>query len=448
MQSSNSHKTPRLCFLLTMLATMLAMVLTTSCGRSLTATVTPVREASQLASVSKGGTSAGSSDIDGQVVVMLAAGADPSAIAAAHQATLLEYEADEQSASLLPAAGQTSLELQTSLSTDPRVASAEPNFWLETAETRQQSFAFDDGSGTPQTFAEQPAAEAIHVGQAHEIADGTGVTVAILDSGIDPRHPLLRRAYAGGIDLVDGDDDPTDVKDATDNDGDGLIDEGFGHGTHVAGIIHLVAPEAKLLAVRVLDSDGRGSLFDIATGVRWAMEHGAKVINMSLGSLRGSDALQNALAEAEARGIVVISSAGNWGAESPVEFPAKSSHVAAIAAVDVAAVPASFTSFGHNIALSAPGVGVRSTYPGGGYRLWSGTSMSAPFVAGTCALLAENHPEWSLAQMLFRLAASAGPIVGEADDFGAGALNTGAALEPDRRSRTEGTGGNEVVRQR
>ncbi len=426
---------------------MLVMTLTTSCGRSLPTAIAPAHDPALPASGGGGG-GRGGNDIEGQVVVMLVPGADPSAIAAAHQATLVEYEADEQSASFLPAAGQTPLDLQTALSTDPRVAIAEPNFWLETAETRQQSFAFDDGSGTPQAYVEQPAAEVIHLGQAHEIAEGTGVTVAVLDSGIDPRHPLLRNAYAGGVDLVDGDSDPTDVTNGTDDDGDGLIDEGFGHGTHVAGIIHLVAPGAKLLAVRVLDSDGRGSLFDIATGVHWAMDHGAKVINLSLGSLKSSDALQNALSEAESRGVIVISSAGNWGADTPVEFPAKSSHVAAIAAIDTQAYPAEFTSFGNNVALSAPGVGVRSTFPGGGYRLWSGTSMSAPFVAGTCALLAENHPEWTLVQMMGRLAATAGPVMGDAGEFGAGALDTGAALEPDRRPRMDNTGGNETARRR
>ena len=93
------------------------------------------------------------------------------------------------------------------------------------------------------------------------------------------------------------------------------------------------------------------------------------------------------------------------------------------------------------MALSAPGVGVRSTYPGGGYRLWSGTSMAAPFVAGTCALLAEIHPDWTLSQMLDRIEGTTGKVRGKsssrASKFGAGILDAGAALQPDLPSHIE-----------
>ncbi len=434
MPNSPSHRSHPA---LTMLLVFMVATLSTSCGRSPITTVAPVRDPQGRASDLPSGGTLHSGSIDGQVVVTLVAGANASRIAADLNASLIECDYDEHTASFMPGSGQTSASLQTALAADSRVLTAEPNAWLETAETRQQSFAFDDGFGTPQTVAEQPAAAAIHLDAAHEVALGRGVVMAILDTGIDPRHPMLRHAYAGGRDFVDGDADPTDSRDYLDNDGDGLVDEGFGHGTHVAGIMHLVAPEARLLVVRVLDSDGRGDVLDIAAGVHWAVDHGAKVLNLSLGSLQGSDALQHALEEAESRGVVVISSAGNWGADTPVEFPARSSHVAAIAAVDAAATPAAFSSFGHMVALSAPGVGVRSAYPGGGYRLWSGTSMSAPFVAGTAALLAEAHPTWTLVQMLERIQSTASPVRGEGEDFGAGALDSGAALALDRRSHID-----------
>ncbi len=433
------HTTPILCShaALTLLLAFTLATLSTSCGRSLTTTAAPVRDTQKNASGSGSGGAQHGDAIDGQVVVTLAEGASAYTIAADLNAIVAECDYDEHTASFVPGSGQTPAVLQALLAGDARVLTAEPNAWLETAETRQQSFAFDDGFGTPQTVGEQPAAAAIHLDAAHEVALGSGVVMAILDTGIDPRHPMLRHAYAGGWDFVDGDADPTDTRDLVDNDGDGLVDEGFGHGTHVAGIMHLVAPEARLLVVRVLDSDGRGDVLDIAAGVRWAVDHGAKVLNLSLGSLNGSDALQHALADAENRGVVVISSAGNWGADTPVEFPARSSHVAAIAAVDAAATPAAFSSFGHMVALSAPGVGVRSAYPGGGYRLWSGTSMSAPFVAGTAALLAEAHPHWTLVQMLERIKSTASPVSGEGEDFGAGALDCGAALALDRRSHID-----------
>ena len=417
-------------------ALVLLSAVSASCGRSPVGTVAPARDPQADAYVA-GGVTRGSDVLAGQLVATLVPGVNAGAVAASYGATLLAFDSDERTASFLPAIGQTPAALQALLAADPRVVTVEPNGWLETAETRQQSFAFDDGFGSSQAVLEQPAAAAIHLELAHQVAQGTGVVVAILDTGIDPRHPMLRSSIIGGHDFVDGDDDPTDYRDFVDNDGDGYVDEAFGHGTHVAGIVHLVAPEARLLAVRVLDSDGRGDIVKIAAGVRWAVDHGAKIINLSLGSLRSSDALQNALEEAENRGVAVITSAGNWGASTPEEFPARSSHAAAIAAVDATDHPATFSSFGQIVALSAPGVGVRSAYPGGGYRLWSGTSMAAPFVAGTAALLAETHPNWTLDQMLQRMGSTASPVPGNAGTFGAGALDAGAALAADRRSHVD-----------
>lgn len=428
------------------IVTLLAALALGSCGRSMSSGVAPTRGESSPPRSGGGG----STDvlIPGQVVVTLAPGAEPGALGAAHGARLVDYEAEERAATFAPIPPLTDLQLQAALLADPRVVTAETNLYLESAEARQQSFAFDDGAGSPTGFAEQPAVKAINLSRAHEVALGSGVVVAILDTGIDPRHPMLRSAYAGGIDLVDGDSDPSEVANGIDDDGDGKIDEAFGHGTHVAGIIHLVAPEARLLSVRVLDSDGRGDIQSVAAGVRWAVAHGAKVINLSLGSLRRADALQNALEEAEDHGVIVLASAGNWGAATPVEFPARSSHVAAIAAVDANGTPAAFSSYGNMVALCAPGVGVRSTYPGNRFRLWNGTSMSAPFVTGTVALLAEMHPSWNLTAMMDRIAATARPMAVYTQDFGAGALDTGAALLPDMRSHINDVPPAEAIRPR
>jgi len=394
-----------------------------SCSRSLTATVAPGRAVARAQSAD---------GINGsEVVVTLTAGADAQDVASRYGAEVVESAPGAQVATLRPGPGQGVQDLQQQLASDSSVVTAEPNGWLQTAESRQQSFSFDDGLETPEAFVGQPAAAALHLGAAQAVATGRGVTVAILDTGIDPNHPLLQGVYAGGVDFVDHDDDPTETRDGIDNDGDGAVDEAFGHGTHVAGIIHLVAPEARILAVRVLDDEGSGDLLRVVAGVRWAMHHGAKVINLSLGSLQRSMAVERALEDAEGQGIAVVVSAGNWGSDTPVEFPASSSAVAAIAAVDAAGDPASFSSYGANVALAAPGVAIRSTYPGGDFRLWSGTSMSAPFVAGTCALLAELHPGWSRNEMLARIGSYAVHVNADGRAFGAGALDVGAALAPD-----------------
>jgi len=382
------------------------------------------------------------SGLENQVVVTLAPGVSPYDLAAQYSATVVEADLGERTAALRPLPGTISpATLMSALQVDGRTETCEPNGWFTPAEARQQSFAFDDGFGSDQTYKEQPVTAALNLDHAHDIAMGAGVKVAIIDTGCDLKHPDLRRSIVGGWDFVDNDADPTDVKDNIDNNRNGVIDEAFGHGTHVAGIVHLVAPDAQLLIVRVLDADGRGNIVDVAAGVRWAVQHGAKVINLSLGvSDRSGDALQDAMEEAMAQGVVIVSAAGNQASPN-VDFPGRSDATVCVAAVDAAANGASFSSFNHSdVVLSAPGIAVRSTYPGGTYRLWSGTSMSAPFVTGTAALLAEKHPEWGLAAMEARLVATCKALKSVPTntlnqpairDFGAGALDVGAALSPD-----------------
>jgi subtilisin family serine protease len=405
-------------------------LLATSCSRSLpTAPETQVvRDAGADAFATSG--------LENQVAITLAPGVSLASLATEYGAVVVSSEPGEFTAALRPVAGQTAGVLMEQLTIDGRIVTAEPNTWLETAEARQSSFAFDDGFGSAQTFAEQPAAAAIRLDAARKVATGRGVLVAIIDSGVDLTHPMLSPSIVGGWDFVDNDAIAADQPDFIDNDRDGRVDEAFGHGTHVAGIVHLIAPNAQLLIVRVLDADGRGDIVNVAAGVRWALDHGAKVINLSLGAARRSDALQNVLEEAENTGVIVLTAAGNWGTSALVDFPGKSTHTACIAAVDANGAGASFSSYGSEVELSAPGIGIRSTYPGGGYRLWTGTSMSAPFVAGAAALLAELHPLWTLLDMELRLQTTARvidtvPVGASARQFGAGMLDVGAALAPD-----------------
>jgi len=194
----------------------------------------------------------------------------------------------------------------------------------------------------------------------------------------------------------------------------------------------LTAPRAGLLVIRVLNADGRGDIASVTAGIRWAINHGANVINLSLGMLHPSLCIEHLLEVAESAGVVVVCSAGNSGTDQPVEYPASSRHVIAVAATDAFARPASFSSFGRFVALSAPGVGVRSAYPGDGWRLWSGTSMSAPFVSGAASLLLELHPDWGREEVLRRLGSTARRIAGPPNlvsgRYGRGMLDVAAAL--------------------
>jgi subtilisin family serine protease len=367
-----------------------------------------------------------------RVVITLAEGVDASAFAADYDAALVDE--GWTVAVLSPGEGTTSDQLLSRVASDTRVRTAERESWVETAETRQRAWAFDDGYGSPTTCAYQTSTWTIGLHEAHTFSRGAGVRIAILDTGADLAHPMLAGRVTGGWDFVDGDADPSDVGDGLDNDGDGWVDEARGHGTHVAGIAVVVAPEAELLVARVLDTEGRGDMATVARAVRWAVAQGARVINLSLGGLTRSDAVQLALEEATAWGAVSVAAAGNWGSLEPEEFPGSSRYAIAVAALDPYDVLASFSSHGTYIGISAPGVDIRSAFADGQYALWSGTSMATPFVSGGAALLLAANPEWTRRQVLERLEVSARDISAvnplHVDYIGAGALDLGAALAP------------------
>jgi subtilisin family serine protease len=386
-------------------AASLALLLVTGCSIDRLPTSTAQRLASPTAAGGYG--HAYGRDVD----VTLATDAAAEDVASAYGATLKDT-GNWRCARMTPAEGQTVDALITALTLDVRVMTVERSVAAETAESRQQSFSFDDGFGSPETYVGQPAASMLGISTAHLVTRGGGTRVAIVDTGVDLLHPMLAGRVIAGWDFLESDADPTDQADGLDQDGDGRPDEAFGHGTHVAGIVRLVAPDAGLLVARVLDAEGRGDMLDVARAIRWAVANGAKVINLSLGSLTKSDAVALALEEANAAGVVCVTSAGNTASDAPVDFPASSRYTTAVAAVNDLYAPTSFTSYGDFVEICAPGQTVRSAFPGGGYALWSGTSMSAPFVSGGFALLASSHPDWTWKRMQDRLISTARPVLG------------------------------------
>ena len=257
--------------------------------------------------------------------------------------------------------------------------------------------------------------------------DASAQVVAVVDSGVDLGHPDLAPALVAGRDLVDGDSVPADLN---------------GHGTHVAGIAGAVAGNglggvgaalrAKVMPVRVLDAGGAGSSADVAEGVVWAVDHGATVVNLSLGSPRRDDVLARAVQYALDRGVPVVAAAGNEALDGdPVNYPAALPGVIAVGAVDSSRVRASFSSTGAHLAVAAPGVGVLSTVRGGGYGTMSGTSMAAPFVSAGVALLrttAQRATPADLRRVVMTTAADAGPA-GHDAQYGAGVVDVLAARQ-------------------
>jgi len=216
----------------------------------------------------------------------------------------------------------------------------------------------------------------VNTKKAWETTRGGGVKVAVVDTGIDHTHTDLK--VIGGFNTIDPE---ADFKD--DN----------GHGTHVAGTIAGsdngegvvgVAPDVQLYGVKVLSASGGGTFADVIEGIQWTVENKMDIANFSLGASRGTPALEDAVNAAAAGGVAIIAAAGNSGRS--VGFPAAYPGALAVAASDSSDRVASFSSRGPEVDVIAPGVGVNSTWMGGGYRSISGTSMATPHVAGLAAL--------------------------------------------------------------
>ncbi|MEV6810898.1 type VII secretion-associated serine protease mycosin [Micromonospora sp. NPDC051296] len=275
------------------------------------------------------------------------------------------------------------------------------------------------------------------------LATGSGVTVAVVDSGVDRRHPQLAGRVLTGTDLLDPD-------------GDGSRDC-VGHGTGVASIIAAaprdgiafrgLAPNARILPVRVSEQqivDGRGSGRTVgpdgfARAIRWAVDNGADVVNLSVVLYADHPAVRAAVAYAVIRDVVVVAAAGNLhGSGDPRPYPAAYDGVLGVGAVGADGARAAFSQTGSHLDLVAPGTDVLIAAPGQGHQRAEGTSYAAPFVAATAALLRQYRPELTAEEVATRIVATTDPAPD--GGYGAGVLNpyravTEAGGGPTRRDR-------------
>jgi thermitase len=255
------------------------------------------------------------------------------------------------------------------LEANPIIESADYNY------LRKPSFNPNDPR-----FEKQWNLKRVRAPKAWDKSSGNGVKIGVIDSGIAQNHSDLSNKIADQRDFVNG---------------DGRAKDNDGHGTHVAGIAAAITdndrgvastcPGCRLLVAKALTSGGFDS--DIADGIVWAVNHGAKVVNLSLGGPGGSSALGEAVSYASNNGAVVAAAAGNSDTNTKT-YPAAYKNAVAVAATNKNDKRAPFSNYGNWVDVAAPGVKILSTVPGGGYALYSGTSMSTPHVSGLAGLLA------------------------------------------------------------
>ncbi|WP_251548641.1 S8 family peptidase [Neobacillus muris] len=256
------------------------------------------------------------------------------------------------------------------------------------------------------------------------------VKIAVVDTGVDLDHPDLAGRLIEGYNAVDDNNNPDD-----DN----------GHGTHVAGIIASKTNNGEgvagitwynpIMPVKVMNSDGSGGSFDVAEGIRWAVDHGANVINLSLGNYQSSTLLEDAISYALSKDVVVIAAAGNDNTNQS-SYPAAYPGVLGVAAVDSNGKRAEFSNYGDYIDIAAPGVDIASTYLQGEYAALSGTSMAAPHVTALAGLIRSINPSLKNTEVMDVMRKTAQKTEPGSNQFyGSGIINNVASLQEVNRRK-------------
>jgi hypothetical protein len=357
-----------------------------------------------------------------EIVTSFAPGTTPQAIAQfAQRQDLAQLEA--QSFPLIGASlyrwriggGRSVASVVQALGSENIVATVQPNYLFALQEDNTKAAP----AGAAGDVAQYVLAE-LQIAQAHQIATGENVTVAVIDSEIDAQHPDLDGAVVKSFDALAGSDAP------------------HPHGTSIAGAIAAhgkligIAPGVRILAVHAFDDspgEAKGTSFAIDKGLQWAADNDARIVNMSFAG-PSDPILARLLAAAYAKGIVLIAAAGNGGPQSAPLYPAADPDVIAVTATDNAEHVFALANRGRYIAVAAPGVDILALAPGDAYALTSGTSIAAAHVSGIAALLLERNPALTPGDIRSILIATVTPIGPPAPDspFGAGLVNAYRAV--------------------
>ncbi|SYZ72547.1 putative Thermitase [Candidatus Zixiibacteriota bacterium] len=291
---------------------------------------------------------------------------------------------------LLIMQGHDAESLATIIDARPEVVYCCPNYILSAPEPYQRSEPFLDvqyiGSVELQT-----AAVSLDLNTAHAISEGSNVRVAVIDCGVNYLHPQFLTMPGSVVSRWD----------YIDNDSVAMDEPGgsaSGHGTFVAGIIELVAPQSDIFVYRVLDTAGMGDGYSIAEAILKAVDDSCRVINLSLGMIGVHDDLDDAIRYARDNEVLVVAAAGNDSTDSNLifPFPASREYCLAVAAVDSINLKADFSNYGDKVDVCAPGTRIYAPFLDTSYAWWDGTSFSTAFVSGAAGLIRSIRPDLTL----------------------------------------------------
>jgi subtilisin family serine protease len=316
--------------------------------------------------------------------------------------------------------GILSVEIDQPVHTQPANAASDPSYLTDKAPTPYYGATVWHG------YLAQPGNQLVRTAQTQSTFNvaGAGATVAVIDTGVDPSNPVLQNVLVNGYDFtrnINGGSEMKDVQTSPDMSQaqtatvnqrtvavldqrtvavlDGSQYQAFGHGTMTAGIVHLVAPQAKIMPLKAFSANGTGYDSNILRAIYYAVNHGANVMNMSFDYTSYSPELARAINYANGKGVISVASAGNDG-KYTVVYPGGLPGVIDVASTSNTDVQSSFTNYGTPpVFMAAPGEGIVTTYPWGTYAAGWGTSFSTPFVAGTAALMMgsnSNCPSWKV----------------------------------------------------
>ncbi|MBO9542651.1 peptidase S8 [bacterium] len=321
-----------------------------------------------------------------------------------------------------------------SLQADPNIEYAEPSYQMKAFDLPSR----DEGTPNDTLYAQQYAPQIVQAPQAWRTSKGSGMVIAVLDTGLDTTHPEFAGRVVTGFNAITR---KSDVRDD------------HGHGTHCAGVavaaanngqgVAGIAPDAKIMPIKVLAADGAGSDAYVARGIAWAVKNGADVISLSLGGPGENKTLAAAVQSALSKGVPVVSAMGNDGSGEKA-FPAAYPGVIAVGATNAKDQTADFSQYGNWISVTAPGVQILSTFPtykvtlneygfGLNYAVLDGTSMATPAVAGLAALMRARYGrKLTPAQLKAKLEGAADKVAGQSafdPHFGNGRVNAARALQ-------------------